>query len=100
MTKKFKDVVVKAGEYQDRNIGETKARWKNVGTLMENDDDGSLFILLERTFNPAGVNSTRDTILLSCFDPKDRDGNSTGGGSQQRQPSENPGAGVDDEVPF
>lgn len=70
MAKVFKDIAVKTGEYEHN--GETKGRYKNCGKLMENDD-GGLFILMDRTFNPAGVPSgdrESDQILISTFDPK------------------------------
>ena len=69
--KKIRDIAVKTGEYQDRTSGETKGRYQNVGALMKNDD-GSVFILLARWFNPAGINSDRDQILLSCFDLREQ----------------------------
>lgn len=74
-SKKIRDIVVKVGEYQDRNTGETKGRFENVGALMQNDDEaGSFFIMLKRTFNPAGVpkQDDRESILLSCYVPKDQ----------------------------
>lgn len=111
MAQKIRDIVVKVGSYQDRNTGEDKARWKNVGALMKNDDDGSLFIMLERTFNPAGVpgQDDRQSILMSCFVPQDRDGNQqrqqqSGGGNAQRQSQGQNGGqsgrDYDDEIPF
>lgn len=104
--KKIKDIAVKTGEYQDRNTGETKGRYQNVGALMKNDD-GSVFILLQRWFNPAGINSERDTILLSCFDLRDDSGQQqTGSNQSSSRPSANrsggsaaPG-GMDDDIPF
>lgn len=112
-SRKIRDIVVTVGEYTDRNTGETKKRYENVGALMKNDDDdGSLFIMLRRTFNPAGVpkQDDRESILLSCYVPKDqregqqqdrREGQQTAhhdrddprtGGSYSRD--------LDDEVPF
>lgn len=91
--KKIKDIAVKTGEYTDRN-GNTKGRWQNVGAIMKNDD-GSVFIMLQRWFNPAGINSDRESILLSCFDLQDR--NENGGGRQQSRQQQ---ADIDDEVPF
>lgn len=115
MAKKIRDVVVKVGEYQDRNTGETKARWKNVGALMQNEEDKSLFLMLERTFNPAGVPNPdgRESVLLSCFVPQERQ---ESGGQQeparQQPPAQQPapqgsgaGSGGDpynggDDIPF
>lgn len=109
-SKKIRDIVVKVGEYTDRNTGETKGRFENVGALMQNDDEaGSFFIMLKRTFNPAGVpkQDDRESILLSCYVPKD----------QREQQSEQPrqsmprdkaarqiapafDGGMDDDIPF
>lgn len=113
MAKKVRDVVVKVGEYQDRNTGETKARWKNVGALMKNDEDNSYFIMLERTFNPAGVPNpeNRESVLLSCFVPQEQrqQGSTQSAPAQQQavdpQAPTDPtpqggGAMPDDEVPF
>lgn len=81
--KKIRDVCLAVREYQDRNTGETKKAYKNVGALMQNDEDGSYFILLERTFNPAGAPNKdgKDTVLLSCFIPQDQR-EQNGGASQ------------------
>jgi hypothetical protein len=72
MAKKF-DLVVKVGEYTD-NQGQTKGRFKNVGVMMEGDKGP--YILLDRTFNPAGVggNDGRESIILSLYEPKDNGG--------------------------
>lgn len=102
MAKKVKDIVIKTGEYADRNTGEIKARWQAVGALMKNDD-GSIFILLEKWFNPAGVPSDRGTVLLNCFDAQ-----SNGGGGDERKQSGRADDGgrkskqqdIDDEIPF
>lgn len=66
---KIMDVVVKTGEYQD-NAGMTKGRYQNVGSLMAGED-GRQFIIMERTFNPAGVPNPqgRSSVILSLFEP-------------------------------
>jgi len=87
---KIRDVVAKIGEYDDRNTGQKKGRYLNVGALMKNED-GSVFIILNRWFNPGGVPSDRDTIILNCFDPNREQ-------VQQQAPAA--GGGVDDEIPF
>jgi len=70
--RKTHDLAVKTGEYTNQ-YGETKGRWQNVGSLMR-ADDGGVFIILDRTFNPAGVVNpeNRDSVMLSCFEPKER----------------------------
>jgi hypothetical protein len=69
MAKKY-DLVVKVGEYTDGQ-GQTKGRFKNVGVMMEGDKGP--YILLDRTFNPAGVggNDGRESIIVSLYEPKD-----------------------------
>ena len=96
--KKIRELVVKTGSYRDRD-GNEKPRWKNVGSLMESEDGGK-FILLDTTFNPAGVPNpdNRDNVLISIFELRE-DG---GGQRQQSAPvRQAPPPVIDDEtVPF
>lgn len=97
--KKVKDLAVKTGSYTVN--GETKNRYKNVGSLMKTDD-GNFFILLDTTFNPAGVPNpdARDNVLISVFDLREADGQrpQQAAAPAQRQA---PAADVrDDDVPF
>jgi hypothetical protein len=95
MGKKY-DLVVKVGEYTDGQ-GQTKGRFKNVGVMMEGDKGP--YILLDRTFNPAGVggNEGRESIIVSLYEPKD-------GGGQQGSASKSGGYKAQDldgdDVPF
>lgn len=59
--KKVKDLAVKVS---DKN-------WVNIGCIMEKDDGGK-FMIMNRTFNPAGVPNpdNRDTLIVSMFDVK------------------------------
>lgn len=59
--KKVKDLAVKVG---DKN-------WVNIGCIVEKDDGGK-FMIMNRTFNPAGVPNpdNRDTLIVSMFDVK------------------------------
>lgn len=93
---KVKDIAVKTGTYQ--KDGQTKGRYENVGSLMK-QDDGSFFILLKRTFNPAGipVEDGRDQIIMSVFDLKDRDSGQSAPAPRQDTP---PPAAGDDDIPF
>lgn len=104
-SKKIKDLVVKMGTYTDRNSGQEKSRWETIGAIMQSDEDQSMFVMLKRTFNPAGVpgQDARESILVSAFDPQPRDG------SQQRSQDDHgrsappPSGGrddMDDAVPF
>lgn len=100
MTKLY-DLAVKTGEYTDRQ-GNTKGRWKNVGSVMRGDDGGQ-FIMLDKTFNPAGVNGKpgSDSILVSCFTPGDRQNSKSDElrdhSSEVRRMER---AVMDDEIPF
>lgn len=104
-SKKIRDLVVKVGSYQDRNTGEEKARWENVGALMQNDEDKALFIMLKRTFNPAGVpgQNARESILISAFVPQGQ--RQQDGGNDQQPQGSAPAGGAphtdyDDDIPF
>jgi hypothetical protein len=81
---KVYDLVVSVGSYQ--KDGETKKRYKNVGVVMEGDN--GMYVLLERTFNPAGCPNDKgsETVLISMMEPR------------ERQPKS--GNNLDDDVPF
>lgn len=90
--KKLYDLSVKTGEYQKE--GETKGKYLNVGCIMEKDDGGK-FILLNRTFNPAGVPNpeNRESLIISMFKKKTED--------EKPLPENTSGDTIpDDEVPF
>jgi hypothetical protein len=92
MAHKLRDIAVKTGEYQDRQSGQTKGRWQNVGALMKSDD-GSEFIIMHRWFNPAGLPNpdNRDSVVMSCFKPNRQQGNGQPltNNSGYQQPSQN-----------
>jgi DNA-directed RNA polymerase specialized sigma54-like protein len=91
--KKLYDLSVRIGEYQ--KDGETKGKYLNVGCIMEKDDGGR-FILLNRTFNPAGVQNpeNRESLIISMFKKKSEDEKP----ESVNMNSDNPFS--DDEVPF
>lgn len=95
-TKKY-DAAVKVGEYTDRE-GNTKGKWLNVGAVLQTENGHCL--LLDRTFNPAGMPDPegRGTVMVSLFEPR-RDN-----APQQAAPQQAPetAAGTDDEpdIPF
>jgi len=97
MGKKY-DLVVKVGEYTD-NQGQTKGRFKNVGVMMEGDKGP--YILLDRTFNPAGVggNDGRESIIVSLYEPKQEGGQQAHSAAKANayQPAARE---LDDDVPF
>lgn len=110
-SKKVYDLSVVVGQYQDG--GQTKNRYQNIGVVMAKDDGGK-FILLERSFNPAGIPhdpAKGNSIMVSMFEPKARD--STGGGHGAATPARNEQAqaydhgegkpapdGFTDDIPF
>jgi hypothetical protein len=98
MGKKF-DLVVKVGEYIDGQ-GQTKGRFKNVGVMMEGDKGP--YILLDRTFNPAGVggNEGRESIIVSLYEPKDGGGQSSHAGAKADGYQPKARDLEDDSVPF
>lgn len=112
-TKKIYDLAAKVGSYTDRN-GETKNRYVNAGAVWEKDD-GSRFISINRTFNPAGVPNpdNKEAVLLSQFEirPRGEDGQrqQQSAPAQQQQapaPKPQPRGGnsgfddMDDDIPF
>jgi len=63
--------------------------------------------VLDKTFNPAGVPSDGDTIFVSMFEPKPRDGQRQQSGDQGGYGQQGgyggggrPGSDLDDEIPF
>ena len=91
MTTKRYDAAVKVGEYQSG--GETKARYLNVGAVLEGPNGP--YLLLDRTFNPAGVPNpdNRSNLIVSLFEPRPREKQQ----GQQRQAADND---MNDPVPF
>lgn len=107
---KIRDLAVKVSEYTDAQ-GQPKGRYENVGSMMKGDD-GGIFLIFKRTFNPAGVPNPegRDSVMISCFELRDQDQQQQQQQQQrqqQRQPQQNPnyqqpqgGGGAPDDVPF
>lgn len=71
-SKKVMDLAVKTGEYTNKE-GATKSTYENIGAVMESD--GRKYILLNRTFNPAGLPNpdNRSTIIVSLFEPRGKE---------------------------
>ena len=97
--KKVKDLVVKTGTYMSQ--GQEKWRWENVGSLMQGDD-GNQFILLKRTFNPAGINVEpgKDQVLISMFDPDREQGGQRPQQQQRPLPKDDIPPFDDSRIPF
>lgn len=79
------ELAVKTGEYQ--KDGEKKNRYQNIGVIMDKGDGP--FMLLHRSFNPAGVGEG-ESVLISLFKPKGR--------TEKSAPTQQ--APLDDEIPF
>ena len=95
--RKTHDLAVKTGTYTSN--GKEKGRWLNIGRVLEMDDGGRV-LLIDRTFNPAGVPNpdNRDSVMVSMFEPRERDD-----APQQSAPAPAPRAqgGISqDDVPF
>lgn len=79
MTKTY-NLSVATGKYMKDGVEKTK--WKNIGGIFESN--GSRFILLDRTFNPAGVPDldkegkyrASETVLINIFNNDDGENNS------------------------
>ena len=103
MAKKY-DVVVKTGTYIQN--GEEKGRYLNVGAVMSGEHGP--YMLLNKTFNPAGVpgDPNKDSILLSLFEPRDRQDGPAPKQQRQGYSEENPYANkkpvpsYEDDIPF
>ena len=70
--KKVYDLSVKVSSYVDRE-GTTKNKYENVGSVMEKDDGGK-FIIMNRTFNPAGCPNpeNKSSVIISMFEPREK----------------------------
>lgn len=78
-SRKTHDLSVKVGTYRDAS-GQEKARYKTIGALFQGDRGP--YLVIDRTFSPAGVpvEDGRDQIIVSCFEPRARDGGNGGEG--------------------
>jgi len=102
MARAIKQLVAKVGTYRDRTTGEEKGRFQNIGTMMKNDD-GSVFLLLDTTFNPAGVPDPqgRGNVLVNVWDMRDRNTPAgSGGGAGGGVSHDTTRPPIDDEIPF
>lgn len=109
-----KQIKARVGEYTDRNTGEVKGIWADIGVILSNDNGE--YIMLNPTVDLAGVlmkqrflaqktkGKTGDNVMCSIFD----NANKQGGGQQQaKQPPAQQQAGpqsnfddFDDDIPF
>lgn len=110
MSQKIYDLAVKVGEYQDRESGQTKGKYQNIGAIIQKNDGGR-FMLLDRFFNPAGIPNpeNRTNIIVSLFSVQERNGNGGRGSSgnsgsapaqNQTQNRQKPAAASDGQPPL
>lgn len=99
MAQKKYDLAVKTGSYEKN--GETKSRYQNIGAVFQGENGP--YIVLNRFFNPAGVpfKEGSDSIIVSCFEPRDQDGNRSAPTRQAPAPTRQPApTDMDDDIPF
>lgn len=105
MATKLYDLAVKTGSYTDGQ-GQDKGRYLNVGAVMEGDN--GKFLMLNKTFNPAGVPDLSgrggDSVLISMFEPRNNNGqqqsNQQPQGQQQSRGSNSNDSFDDEKIPF
>ena len=94
MNKEY-DLTVKIGTYQ--KDGETKNRYMNIGSVMKGEHGP--FIIMDRTFNPAGVSNpeNRESLIVSMFKvkPKEDQGYQQASSPDLPQPFQ-----YDSQIPF
>lgn len=85
--KKVYDLVVK--------ISGNKKVWQNIGVVMENEK--GMFLLLDKTFNPAGIQDGKGSVLVNMFKPRATE-------YEQQQVTEDfgppPNLDNDEQIPF
>ena len=98
MSKKVYDLAVKIGTYKNRD-GEEKAEYLNIGAIIEKDDGGR-FMLMNRTFNPAGVPNpdNNKTFIVSMFSAEKKSEDKPAVSSTPMGSADNPFS--DDDIPF
>lgn len=87
-----KNIKVKIGEYVNKD-GETKGRYLTVGRVLQKDD-GSEMVLLDKTFNPAGVLGDKDSVILNFWEAEEKQPQAT-----DSKPSDHPKIPAG-EIPF
>lgn len=102
MATKLYDLKVKTGEYTNQQ-GEKKGRYITVGRIMAGND-GKEYIMLDRTFNPAGVpdltGKSGDSILIGKFEPYNNQGGTAQGTTTSSGRPAASVADMDDDIPF
>lgn len=113
MAKPSHDVVVKVGEWTDRE-GKVKAKYKNIGAVYSHSD-GGMYLAIDATVLTMGMNylanrDRSDRVLMNLFERReDGERGRPEGKRQQDRPREESKAGApqlpkdddfDDDIPF
>ena len=95
--KKVYDLSVKVSSYVDRE-GTTKNKYENVGSVMEKEDGGK-FIIMNRTFNPAGCPNpeNKSSVIISMFEPREKESKPE---SKRPEPDEHDNSFSEDDIGF
>lgn len=64
----IQNICVITGKYTNHE-GQEKNRYVKVGRVMQNEEGAKMYVL-DKTFNPAGINNGRDSVILNMFDIK------------------------------
>lgn len=96
MATKLYDLAIKVGEY-DKG-GETKGRYKNIGTVMQGEKGP--YMLLDATMISPNLfmlvnKERRDSVIVSMFD-----GNKDGASSKPQSAEGSKSAEFNDDIPF
>lgn len=65
---KLYDMVVTVGSYVDKN-GAEKKQYKQIGSVYQGKT--GMYAVMDKFFNPAAVQSDRNTFFASFYEPKD-----------------------------
>ncbi|MBA3755918.1 MAG: hypothetical protein H0X02_06695 [Nitrosomonas sp.] len=76
--KKF-DLVVGAGKTK-----QGKTIWKTIGAMMTGDKGD--YLLLDKTFNPAGIQGAEQSVFVNLFEPKEKQSNAQALGFDNEDP--------------
>ncbi len=94
--RKTHDLAVVTGSYQ--KDGATKNRYQNIGVVLEGERGP--MILLDKHFNPAGIEGKDGRIVVSMFAVKDEYDQRETPRHNTSSKQESYSAGLDDEIPF
>lgn len=86
---KMYDMVVTVGSYVSKD-GSEKKQYKQIGSVYQGQK--GMYAVIDKFFNPAAVQSDRNTFFASFYEPKDS--------RQQSAPASSPAQDFNDDLPF